>query len=110
MAENTISLATAQDWAARWKNKEGSYNRHHELKAFWIPGVDFTQVMKEAGAQNVRAYLGVDESNVEKLMIVGVDADGNDMIDESKGQYIYDFSEPCPSTCNKKAPFISGGE
>ncbi|THF49788.1 hypothetical protein E6C50_10525 [Flavobacterium supellecticarium] len=108
MAKNTITLDTAQEWAERWKKKKGDYVGHHKLKAFLIPGIDVTQVMSECGVTNVRAYLGVDEDHVEKLMIVGVDADGNDMIDESKGFYIYDFSEPCPSTCNKKAPFISG--
>jgi len=104
---NTITLETAQDWAARWKRQEGSYNKHAQLKAFWIPGIDFTQVMAETGVENVRAYIGVDENEVEKLMIVGVDEEGNDMIDDEKGWYIYDFSEPCPNKCNMKAPFIS---
>lgn len=108
MAENTITLETAQEWASRWNKKTGSYERHHHLKAFFIPGIDLTQVIGETGEKNVRAYIGVDENDVERLMIVGVDADGNDMIDDAKGFYIYDFSEPCPSTCNKKAPFISG--
>ncbi len=104
---NTITLETAQEWAARWKRQQGSYNQHNQLKAFWIPGIDFTQVMEETGVKDVRAYLGIDENEVEKLMIVGVDEEGNDMIDEGKGWYIYDFSEPCPNKCNTKAPFIS---
>ena len=104
---NTITLEKAQDWAARWKGQEGDYNKHHNLKAFWVPGVDFVQLLKETGAVDVRAYLGVDENEVEKLMIVGVDEDGNDMINDEAGWYIYDFSEPCPNKCNTKAPFIS---
>lgn len=104
---NTITLETAQEWAARWKRQQGKYNENNPLKAFWIPGIDFTQVMEETGVKDVRAYLGIDENEVEKLMIVGVDEEGNDMIDEGKGWYIYDFSEPCPNKCNAKAPFIS---
>lgn len=108
MAElNTITLETAQEWAARWKRQQGKYNEYNQLKAFWIPGIDFTQVMEETGVQDVRAYIGIDENEVEKLMIVGVDEEGNDMIDEGKGWYIYDFSEPCPNKCNTKEPFIS---
>ncbi|MCO6173923.1 hypothetical protein NHF50_02585 [Flavobacterium sp. NRK F10] len=107
MAKNTISLETAQAWASRWKQEEGTYNQHNKLKAFLIPGIDIQQVMQEDGVVNVRAYLGVDENQVERLMVVGVDAEGNDMISEENGNYIYDFSEPCPNTCNQKAPFIS---
>ncbi|UUC47322.1 hypothetical protein [Flavobacterium cerinum] len=110
MAKNTITLDTAREWAERWNKKKGLYEGHHKLKAFLIPGVDVTQAMSEPGVVNVRAYLGVDENHKEKLMIVGVDADGNDMIDADKGLYIFDFSEPCPSTCNKKPPFINAGE
>lgn len=107
MAKNTITLETAQAWANRWKQEEGTYNKHNKLKAFLVPGIDFQQVMQEEGVVNVRAYLGVDDNQVERLMIVGVDAEGNDMISDTEGYYIYDFSEPCPNTCNQKAPFIN---
>ena len=107
MAKDTITLETAQQWAANWKEKGATYLSENQLKAFWIPGVDLTEVLAEEGVVDARTYLGIDENNVPHAMIVGVDADGNDMIDDSKGWYIYDFSEPCPSTCNKKEPFIS---
>jgi hypothetical protein len=105
--ENVISLETAQRWAERWKKVHGEYDKHHLIKAFLIPGIDIKQVMNETGVNDVRAYLGVDDNGTERLMIVGVDQEGNDMIDDENGQYIYDFSLPCPNTCNKKAPFIS---
>lgn len=104
--KNTITLETAQKWAASWK-KSQQKRTEAPVTAFLIPGIDVTQVMNEREVEDVRAYLGIDNENTERLMIVGVDANGNDMIDESKGYYIYDFSLPCPTKCNGKAPYIS---
>lgn len=107
MAKYTITLETAQTWSAKWKKEATSYLSKNQLNAFLVPGIDMTQVMAQEGVVNVRTYLGIDENNQPHIMIVGVDADGNDMIDDSKEWYIYDFSEPCPNTCNRKGPFIS---
>ncbi len=106
MNENTIPLKTAQEWSSRWKEaqREGT---EAPITAFLIPGIDVTQVMNKRNVVDIRVYLGIDNNNTERLMIVGVDADGNDMIDEASGYYIYDFSRPCPPYCNEKAPFIS---
>lgn len=106
MSKNTISLKTAQEWSARWKEAQQA-STEAPVTAFLIPGIDITQVMHERNVVDVRAYLGIDSENTERLMIVGVDADGNDMIDETNGYYIYDFTTPCPPKCNEKAPFIS---
>ena len=107
MAKDTITLQTAQDWAKRWKIEGATYLSKNQLKAFKIPGADFSQVLSETGVVDARSYLGIDGNNQPHIMIVGVDVNGNDMIDDTKGWYIYDFSEPCPNTCNKKEPFIS---
>lgn len=107
MAKDTITLEKAQIWAAKWKADAATYLSENQLKAFLIPGIDVTQVLAEKGVENVRSYLGIDENNEPHLMIVGVDANGNDMINEDNGWYIYDFTSPCPSTCTKEGPFIS---
>lgn len=106
MRKNTITLETAKAWSASWKKaqKEGTVA---QITAFLIPGIDVTQAMKEPKVVDVRAYLGIDDESITRLMIVGTDAEGNDLIDEKNGYYIYDFSIPCPPKCNKKKPFIS---
>lgn len=116
---NTIPLKEAQDWANRWKAKEGEYNKHHELHAFLIPKIDLVEVLNE-NVDAVRAYIGVEkvEENglvtfVEKLMIVGTKYDEKtgvyvDMITDgvtnnkigSTADFIYDFTAPCPSACD----------
>ncbi|MEE9407024.1 MAG: hypothetical protein V3V28_02995 [Polaribacter sp.] len=113
---NAIPLTTAQNWVKRWRDEESSYNTHNECFAFNIPLIDLQEVINEKGVASIRGYLGVDENNVEKLLIVGVNAQGKDMITIPKsdlraigdGGDIYDFSEPCPSVCDDDSP-INGG-
>jgi hypothetical protein len=122
---NTISLKIAKKWAKRWRKEEGTYNSHHDCRAFNIPKIDLQEVLAEDGVASVRAYLGIEVyvdpdtgENVseEKLMIVGVNKNGKDMIKTVKGadgalisdpdgdEDIYDFTRPCPSLCDPDSP------
>ena len=102
MAKNTITLQQAQQWAAKWR-----LNPANTVKAHLIPEIDITQLLTENGVANVRAYIGIDENGINKLMLVGVDANGNDMINDQKAQYIYDFTVPCPTTCDINSPLYT---
>lgn len=118
---NTISLKIAKDWAKRWRKLESSYNNYNDCRAFNIPLKDLQEVIDE-GAASVRAYIGVEKTMVdgekvyiEKLMMVGVDKNGKDMISskdgltlDEEGGDIYDFSEPCPNVCDEESP-LNGG-
>lgn len=112
---NTISLQTAQTWAKKWRKEEGTYNSHHELRAFLIPKEDLTELLAE-NADAVRAYIGVDENDVEKLMIVGTKFNSEtevyeDMVPGGElGGNIYDFTKPCPPNCDEKSPLNDLGE
>lgn len=115
--KNTISLKIAKDWAKRWRKMESTYNSHQDCRAFNIPLLDLQEVIAE-GAASVRAYIGVEKAiiegenvYIEKLMIVGVDKNGKDMISSKDGEildpesdFIYDFSRPCPSFCDPDSP------
>ena len=102
MPTNTITLATAQAWAKTWLA-----NPANTVKAHLIPQINITQLMAEANVQDIRAYVGIDDNGVTRLMLVGVDANGNDLIDDSNGYYIYDFTEPCPATCDVNSPLYT---
>lgn len=101
MAENTITLEQAQKWAQNWIN-----NPNKDIRAFLIPEVDLTQAMAEEKTVNVRSYLGIDDNGNCKLMIVGVDAEGKDLINDKAGQYIYDFTHGCPKKCDVDSPLF----
>lgn len=101
MAENTITLEQAQKWAQNWID-----NPSKDIRAFLIPEIDLSQVMADESTVNVRSYLGIDDNGNCKLMIVGVDVDGNDLIDDEAGQYIYDFTQGCPKNCDINSPLF----
>ncbi|MFV8367732.1 hypothetical protein [Flavobacterium sp. XS1P27] len=114
---NAIPLKTAQKWAKRWSKKDGDYNKHHHVNAFLIPKVDLLEVLAE-GVDAVRAYIGVDDAGVEKLMIVGTKFNPEtgiyvDMISDTLGNSaggqdnIYDFTEPCPPASDPESPLNS---
>lgn len=106
---NTISLETAISWAKKWRKKEGTYNNHYKVKAMFIPKDDITALLSKE-IDGVRAYLGVDENDVEKLILVGTKLkEGTDIYEDllpgSTNTYaeIYDFTRPCPHMCDPKS-------
>lgn len=97
----TISLEEAQARAVRWRSKSVEGN---EFKGSLISKDDLKGLISEIGENGVRAYNGINDLGDFKLMIVAVDKNGNDLIDEDKGLYIYDFTKPCPSDCDNNSP------
>jgi hypothetical protein len=128
---NEITLAQAVEWTTLWREKNST-----NCKAFLIPAQDLTAVLKEMGIltlengvyildeeklpnAGVRAYMAIDtnvkEGNGEKILVVGTEVvDGNhkDIINKNSdvemgGSGVYDFSEPCPTTCDLNSPLNS---
>ena len=101
MPDFTISLEEAQTWALSWRN-----NPPKDLaKGHLIPGEALTELLAAEGVVDVRAYMGVDETGTQKLMLVGVDSSGKDLIDEE--HLIYDRTQPCPSCCDPNSPLYN---
>ena len=114
---SSIPLKTAQKWSKRWFKQEEDYNKHHELHAFLIPKIDLLEVLRE-DVDAVRAYIGINDKSVEKLMIVGTKYDPGtkiyvDMITVGVGNAtaqqddIYDFTSPCPPDCDPSSPILT---
>jgi hypothetical protein len=105
----TVEPTVAQRWVDNWRNpttpqQEAAKNSVLTLKGFWIPGQDLIDVMQESGAANGRSYFAIDDENALHQLYVGVDADGNDMIDADQGWNIYDLTKPCPPMCSSTGP------
>lgn len=107
MPQNTVSLDQAQNWANNWNTQKVTYLQNNDLKAFRIPEQVITDVTSPQQVKDIRTYLGLDSEMKPHLMIVGVDSNGNDLIDSNNGFYIYNFSLPCPNTCNQSQPYIN---
>lgn len=105
---NEITLAQAQAWAQNWNNDKLTFLERNDLKAFSISETIINSVLTPVGVVGMRAYLGIDENNEPHLMLVGIDANGNDIINPASGYNIYNFAKPCPSCCSTTTPKING--
>lgn len=100
MPVTIIDLATAQDWVNEWRTKPPK----PLAKGHLITGASLQQLLNTNDVVSVRAYMGVDENGEQKLCFVGVDADGNDLIDENEGYNIYASETSCPNICDINSP------
>ncbi|WP_046755817.1 hypothetical protein [Kordia jejudonensis] len=90
-----IPLATAAIWTQNWRERK----KIEDIRGYFIPMEDINEARVEIGIDNMRGYLGIDDKGENHLLLVGVDAKGNDMIDEENGQFVYDYTKPCPQQC-----------
>ncbi len=100
-----IPLATAAIWTKNWRERKVI----QDINGYFIPMGDITEAMLEIGITNMRGYLGIDGEGENHLLIVGVNSEGNDMIDEENGQFVYDHTKPCPQQCGN-GNVLNGGE
>ncbi len=101
MPNYTITIDEAKEWATSWRT-----NPPKDLaKGHLIPGEALSELLATEGVVNVRAYMGVDEKGKQKLMFVGVNADGKDLIDDN--HLIYDHTNPCPKNCDPTSPLYN---
>ncbi len=49
--------------------------------------------------------MGVDGTGTQKLMFVGVDADGKDLV--GANNLVYDNTNPCPAKCDPTSPLFT---
>jgi hypothetical protein len=76
----------------------------NSAKAHLIAKEALLDVMAPSDVVSVRAYLGTDENGHEKLIFVGVDINGKDLID--KNHFLTDKSKPCPPYCDVDASLL----
>ena len=102
-----IPTATAVTWVNNWRDPKRTVSID-DIKGFFVPHDDVQKAMAETGAVNIRMYIGLEfkvkNTHEFHLLVVGVDDKGNDIINEEKGLYVYDFTQPCPSMCSETGP------
>jgi hypothetical protein len=95
-----LDLTTANQWIANYRSKNPDATHGHYF-GFEI----IQQILKEAGCVGIRIYYATNEAGDKKLLLVGVDSEGNDLLPEADanpgdgGNTIGDYSYPCPNMC-----------
>ena len=107
----SIPVDIASSWIGRWQLSD----QYLKAFSFTFDADEFRALLDEQHVHRVRLYVALQELDdgtiLEKLLVVGVDKEGNDVTNPIKkgkdpgstnpddGSGIYDFSHPCPPIC-----------
>jgi len=86
-----ISSEQAEEWI---NNFQETYPE--EIFAHLVGKNKLASVVQQQGCLGIRIYNGVDSSGVKKIIIYGVDANGDGLTN-----YILDQAQPCPPYCGR---------
>jgi hypothetical protein len=101
MPKDTITLDEAKNWVKKWRTSPPKDLAYAHL----IKGEVLSTILAAENVVDVRAYMGVDENGDQKLILVGVDANGKDLINSN--HLIYDKTIWCPPGCDASSPLIN---
>lgn len=59
----------------------------------------FEKLAAQPGCTGIRAYLGLDDENLVRIIFVGVNDKNEDMLPESGGGAVYEYGQRCPPLC-----------
>ena len=100
------SLATAKQWT---KNYREANPGPGTIKAHFFGADRIKKLLNEPGAVGIRIYYALNEEGEKKLLLVGTDKDGRDLLPKSGVQgsaapegeddEIMDEALPCPPYC-----------
>jgi hypothetical protein len=109
----SVSVGDASQWIGRWQLSD----QYLQAFSFTFDADEFRALLDEETVDRVRLYVALEEladgTLREKLLVVGVNKEGDDVINPTKkpsqpgqnnppgqdGSGIYDFSHPCPPIC-----------
>lgn len=103
MPNYIINLSDAESWGRSWQTTPPK----DLAKAHQIPLEVLNGLIETPDMASVRAYMGVDSGGIQRLMIVAVDSNGNDLIDNNNNQFIYSGTSPCPENCDTSSPLYN---
>jgi hypothetical protein len=58
------------------------------------------EILNQHGCVGIRYYYGLDANGQKVLVLVGTDANENDLADEANGHVCMEASIPCPNRCS----------
>jgi hypothetical protein len=92
-----ISLTDASALTARYRQQSTTTN---PILGEYFGKQAIQSLLNQSSCVGARIYYGLDELNVPKLILVGVDANGNDMTQGA----LLEFGYPCPPNSSTSNP------
>jgi hypothetical protein len=114
-----ISLSAAKGLISNYKKQKENLLTNTLQAANVLPDCEtfdrdaFDTLLKQDGCTSVRIYFGMDEKNMVRLVIVGVDANDNDIVPqqtrslEDDTSVIIEDGLRCPEMCPPSSPLNS---
>ena len=101
MSNYTIERQEAIELTTEYRNAFGE----NAIRAFKIDKAEIDEIFAEnPSAKGIRAYMGGGTTDTFNLVMVAVDADGNDILDN-----FYDHADKCPISCDTTS-ILNNGE
>ena len=115
---DTISLDAGITLTTNWRTYISAIDANpNYIRAFNIPMTDIAALSQFTKCPSVRAYLAMvtpGDVSTLKLVLVPVDANGNDItsipgaVANVTDSTVFDFTSPCPQTCDVNSPLFQG--
>jgi hypothetical protein len=101
-----LDLATAKAWTANFRKASG---KSDEILAHYFGKEIIENILSQSDCVGMRIYYALDEKGEKKLLLVGVDSSGDNILPKEGArttdddeEIIADFSFPCPDYCGGK--------
>lgn len=97
-----LDIATAQKWAANFRSTS---QKPDEILSHYFGFEIIQSILSQSSCVGIRIYYAIDEAGEKKLILVGVDATGENLLPvtggrtSEAGNIIADYSYPCPTYC-----------
>ncbi len=90
-------LDTAAAWTANYRKKNPN-----GIKAHFFGMNIIKQILAQPNCVGIRCYYALDEKGVQQMIMVGADAQENDMYEG----IIAEIAAPCPPYCGVNSPLL----
>ena len=100
-----LDLATAKAWTANFRKASG---KSDEILAHYFGKEIIEGILSQSDCVGMRIYYALDEKGEKKLLLIGVDSSGENILPKEGArttddeEIIADFSFPCPDYCPGK--------
>ena len=99
-----LDLATAKRWTENFRQR---MSKADEIRSHYFGNEIIQGILSQSGCVGIRIYYALDDNGDKKLLVVGVDSSGKDLLPadgarvEDEGNTIADYSLPCPTLCGQ---------
>jgi len=86
-----VDLSDAAGWTKTYRNS----SNYDGVNAIFYGKNKLNTLLGQEGCVGIRIYKGIDDSGVPVMVLVGTDANENDIL----GSYVLERGTPCPQNC-----------